>query len=451
MDDDDDSYSYVMLLTESFKEAVDRSDHETAQDILTDHWEFFTRPNHYFPMRYTLLKARNCDDDTIELYLQFFQEHSDSDNPQIKLKIALLEDDFGKVESLLKSGARLDGDEWDGNSPAIYALSKWKAESNVRAGMLKLLVANGLNVNFRDAHGGNLLHQFVHYYVAKEDSDAIEVAEILLSSVVDRTELSSTLRHVIVARHPELLSYLIDKGADVDHQCEVSKSSPLCIAARFNDENIIEILLSKGADVNAQNPWGWTPLTSACFSGCDRAIEVLLRNGADVNVRSFDGISAYDALLRSQNARYERALIVVIKELARLFFEDPELVPDVELVNGNPRAREHFRNCRGELSLMANTRFYEAHTYYSVLSKVFCVRRLTNFVKKEKNLRKFERDLPRFGYYERDLRRILDEAIREKEKFMAIVARLKLAFGKKFPNQVIEIMAENLTIDDVPV
>ena len=52
----------------------------------------------------------------------------------------------------------------------------------------------------------------------------------------------------------------------------------------------IRVLISEGADVNARDTIGWTPLMFAArFSSTPEIVALLLEKGAEVNVRSTDG------------------------------------------------------------------------------------------------------------------------------------------------------------------
>ena len=44
-------------------------------------------------------------------------------------------------------------------------------------------------------------------------------------------------------------------------------------------------LVAKGADVNAMNSGGYTPLMMAAGNGCEAVVRLLLENGADVSIR----------------------------------------------------------------------------------------------------------------------------------------------------------------------
>jgi hypothetical protein len=67
---------------------------------------------------------------------------------------------------------------------------------------------------------------------------------------------------------------------------KLNSQSPLLEAARFGDVEQVKLLLSKGADVNAKDRRGLTPLHLACFSHRGRAVaELLIAQGANINAK----------------------------------------------------------------------------------------------------------------------------------------------------------------------
>lgn len=56
-------------------------------------------------------------------------------------------------------------------------------------------------------------------------------------------------------------------------------------AIKKNDIIIVKALIDAGADINAKDPYGETPLHIACVRGLEKIISLLIAEGADVNAR----------------------------------------------------------------------------------------------------------------------------------------------------------------------
>ena len=65
---------------------------------------------------------------------------------------------------------------------------------------------------------------------------------------------------------------LLDGGAEVNVPTRDSRLTPLHVAARTATEELVELFLSRGADVRAKNREGETPLNAAC-AGAERPAE----------------------------------------------------------------------------------------------------------------------------------------------------------------------------------
>lgn len=84
----------------------------------------------------------------------------------------------------------------------------------------------------------------------------------------------------------QAVKLLIDLGANVNQLSSKTdfkdpKYLPLCYATRTGNTTIVELLLEKGADLNAKDYFGNNALLSAASSGQDKVIELLL--GAPYN------------------------------------------------------------------------------------------------------------------------------------------------------------------------
>lgn len=82
--------------------------------------------------------------------------------------------------------------------------------------------------------------------------------------------------------HEDVVRVLLEKGADV-HIVNDGGQSPLMIAAVQGDATIAKLLLDHGAVVDVQDATGRTPLTFAAVSNHTDVMEVLLSDGANIH------------------------------------------------------------------------------------------------------------------------------------------------------------------------
>jgi len=84
--------------------------------------------------------------------------------------------------------------------------------------------------------------------------------------------------------------FIEKKGDDVNEKSS-NGFTPLHRAAASGRTEIVEFLLSKGADINAtlySNMGGWTPLHIAITNKRAGVVKILVNHGADVNARDYD-------------------------------------------------------------------------------------------------------------------------------------------------------------------
>ena len=83
-------------------------------------------------------------------------------------------------------------------------------------------------------------------------------------------------------------------GTDVNTKDNFTGYTPLHRAASNGLKEIVELLLAKGADVNAKNDGGFTPLHYAASRRDKEIAELLIAKDADVNAKMEDGDTPLD-------------------------------------------------------------------------------------------------------------------------------------------------------------
>ena len=137
---------------------------------------------------------------------------------------------------------------------------------------------------------------------------------------------SSVLHAAARAREPASISHLLKYGAQVDARIARSGSTPLLLTfgrmdfgtsgLRNQDLACAQRLLDAGADINAQNTVGGTPLLYASQRGSVSAVEFLLRNSAEVDGLSSHGETPLTVAIQANKHDIPRILIAHRANLA---------------------------------------------------------------------------------------------------------------------------------------
>ena len=139
---------------------------------------------------------------------------------------------------------------------------------------------------------------------AIEDDFAVGITMLIEAGVdpnraiedgADYPKLVAPLRHAILKGKSAAAITLLNNGANADQQ-DASEASPLELAAWHALDDVVEALLQKGADPNAQNKKGdsydegqpclFTPLHAALTG---RSVDLLVAYGAAVDTKDYEG------------------------------------------------------------------------------------------------------------------------------------------------------------------
>lgn len=388
---------------------------------------------------------------------------------------------------MLQRGASTEGLE-EGSTVDVVFFSLRES----RKDMLRVLLKYGvITTEFRDGEGRDLLKIF-GTRVRSYDDDAGDIFRTLASHGLS-FDRSAGLFWSIDKQNVELVRYFVEEGAEVNQVSEVSPLflailrgsrkivdlllkngadltergeelgvSPLILAVNTGNREVVELLVSRGARVNAKDDRGWTALHEACNCSDSPSnmliVDLLLRHGADVRAEDAKGQTplAKLAVLNFELFEYfhevsRGCLILLLKEYSRLSFENvPISTRDMDLINGDPVAREMFGRFRSELERMSRTRFHGELTYYCVLKMSRNVRKLSRLTKSEDFFFKFWAQLCDFGCWMYDLDRILDMALKVEPNFEASFAKLYPIFRNYLPKLVIEKLADFIPPEDLP-
>jgi ankyrin repeat protein len=165
---------------------------------------------------------------------------------------------------LLDHGGDVSGKDNSGATP-LHA-----AAVTGNYGVASCLLERGANSNDRDSAGRTPLHVAVVQSHAKEDTDKFKQFK--------RVE----------RRFEELFTLLLDKGADLN-AIDNRKNTPLVLAAENGSIALVRAILERGGSPNSKNIEGYSPLHIAARIGNRDVVKLLVVAGAEIEAMSPKG------------------------------------------------------------------------------------------------------------------------------------------------------------------
>jgi ankyrin repeat protein len=208
------------------------------------------------------------------------------------------------LQMLIRHGAKVSHSEYDPcRVPPILMLLRDKINDKHIA-IIKLLIKAGMSPDETDEEhypGRTALFEIIIKDQKHLDEYKLKLLNLLMDMGADvkTQDISGTtpLHLAALNNHKEIAEQLIRKGAEIDARNEDGKT-PLYYSINHSLE-IAELLISHGANVNAEDVYGQTPLFKV--HKCNTFMELLVKNGADVNKKDIDGITSlqYAAMYKS--------------------------------------------------------------------------------------------------------------------------------------------------------
>eukprot|EP01088_Endostelium_zonatum_P003296 TRINITY_DN14505_c0_g1_i1.p1 TRINITY_DN14505_c0_g1~~TRINITY_DN14505_c0_g1_i1.p1 ORF type:complete len:1444 (-),score=545.59 TRINITY_DN14505_c0_g1_i1:103-4434(-) len=184
------------------------------------------------------------------------------------------------VKILLQNGAKVNHQDEEGGIPLQ------NASFNGHPECVKLLLDAKANIDHTDADGSTCLH-----YASFGGN--LEVVKLLLKTKIKldaRDQDGATaLQHASYNGNLDLVKLLIDKGASAK-QKDYGGNSPLHTAAYNNKLDVVKFFLAlPDVDVDSKDREGATPLHKAAFMGDEEILKLLIDKGAKVDERDREG------------------------------------------------------------------------------------------------------------------------------------------------------------------
>ena len=202
---------------------------------------------------------------------------------------AVLSNDTVALESLIDGGAIVDESDFLLGTALHHA----SVANNVESA--KILINLGADIEaVSELQGSRPLH-------LAADNNSTKVLELLVqaganveaSDDLDRLPLN----RAVAAGHSEAVELLLDNGAGIESRDGLFHRTPLIIAAYHGRLGVARRLVLRGADVNARDDHGKSPLWYAATpesyvpAGGPQLIEILAENGADLEAADNTGMT----------------------------------------------------------------------------------------------------------------------------------------------------------------
>ena len=198
------------------------------------------------------------------------------------LMIAIAEEKMELMKILIDKGAEIEAQDTMGRTPLFYAVE------NIE--VVRLLLEKGANVNHTTVENTSPLLYSVYFNMGKG------VIEILLSLGAGDKEGTKEVALICATMEGniEAVKVLLKNGADANAKGDEGLSALMYAAESGLSESCCEIsslLLDHGASLNDVCDHGFSPLMYAVVKGNEDLVKLLIKRGADCFVKSKDGSS----------------------------------------------------------------------------------------------------------------------------------------------------------------
>jgi ankyrin repeat protein len=117
---------------------------------------------------------------------------------------------------------------------------------------------------------------------------------LLLIACTSQDELNEDFVQAVIKGDIQQFNAFLSKGAEIEATDQKYGATPLMWAAHEGHTDIMQVLLDKGVQINAQQQDGCTALWYSAQQDKLEAVKILIAHGADLSIASHDGKTPFD-------------------------------------------------------------------------------------------------------------------------------------------------------------
>ncbi|XP_066274604.1 B-cell lymphoma 3 protein homolog [Branchiostoma lanceolatum] len=152
--------------------------------------------------------------------------------------------------------------------------------------IVRMLVLAGACADLQDRNGQTAVHLACQRASMTCLHTLITCTKHQLDLDIRNYEGLTPLHIAVNTGNKDVVTFLVESGADVEATDGKSGRTALFYAVEGNQEDIVEYLLRAGAKVNSQCYAGNTPLHTASGRGQQGMVKMLIKHGADIGVKN---------------------------------------------------------------------------------------------------------------------------------------------------------------------